>query len=111
MKKIIYTLSLATALMLGASSGSVQANEKAGKDLKTEMSLTEEQKAQRVTEIKRRVEEIKAMDKSHLSRQERKELRKELKEMKSEARAITGGGVYLSVGAIIIIILVLILIL
>jgi hypothetical protein len=50
------------------------------------------------------------MDKSNLSSQERQDLRNELKAMKKEAKAI-GGGVYLSVGAIIIIILLLILLL
>jgi hypothetical protein len=72
--------------------------------------MTEEQKATRLQEIKSRVQEIKAMDFSTLSKEDRKAVRKELKEMRKEARAI-GGGVYLSVGAIIIIILVLILIL
>lgn len=72
--------------------------------------LTEQQQAQ-VQEIQRRVEEIRSMDKSDLTRQERKELRTELREMKQQANAISGGGVYLSVGAIIIIILLLILIL
>ncbi|GAB1462552.1 hypothetical protein [Pedobacter sp.] len=48
--------------------------------------------------------------KTNLSKEERKELRKELKEMKKKANAL-GGGIYLSVGAIIIILLVLILIL
>ena len=48
------------------------------------------------------------MDKSHLSSAERKELRKELLGMKKEAKAMTSGGVYLSVGAIIIIILIII---
>jgi hypothetical protein len=65
----------------------------------------------RLQQIEARVNEIKQMDKSHLSSSERKELRKELVSMKKEAKAATGGGVYLSVGAIIIIILVLILIL
>jgi hypothetical protein len=50
------------------------------------------------------------MDKSALSRVERKALRNELLEMKKEAKAMSGG-VYLSVSAIIIILLVLILIL
>jgi hypothetical protein len=45
-----------------------------------------------------------------LSRDEKKALKAELKNLKQEARAM-GGGVYLSVGAIIIIILLLILIL
>ena len=72
--------------------------------------LTEQQQVQ-LQQIQRRVEEIKAMDKSDLTRQERKELRQELREMKGQANAIAGGGVYLSVGAIIIILLILILIL
>ena len=63
----------------------------------------------RLNEITRRVEEIKAMDLRSLSRSDRKELKKELLELKKEARVMKGG-VYLSVGAIIIIILVLILI-
>lgn len=71
--------------------------------------MTDAEKKVRAEEIKRRVYEIKEMDKSNLTRVERKELRKELKEMKKEARAIQG--IYLSVGAIIIIILLLILIL
>jgi hypothetical protein len=50
------------------------------------------------------------MDKSQLTKEERKDLRQELRSDKQEARAMSGG-VYLSVGAIIIIILLLILIL
>jgi Skp family chaperone for outer membrane proteins len=73
-------------------------------------NMTEEQKKARLEEIKARVYEIKHMDKSSLTRAERKALKKELKEMNKEARVVSGG-VYLSVGAIIIIILVLILIL
>jgi len=57
-----------------------------------------------------RLKEIKDMDKSDLSRAERKALRKEVKEIKATMKA-SGNGVYLSVGAIIIIILLLILIL
>ncbi|MET0392719.1 MAG: hypothetical protein ABW019_06240 [Chitinophagaceae bacterium] len=64
----------------------------------------------RLEQIKNRVDEIRAMDKSHMSKAEKKALRKELRTMKQEARGISGG-VYLSVGAIIIIILLLILIL
>lgn len=83
----------------------------AGKDPVKERvaKMTDEQKRVRAEEIKSRVYEIRDMDKSNLSRVERKALRKELREMKKEARAIQG--IYLSVGAIIIIILLLILIL
>jgi hypothetical protein len=57
-----------------------------------------------------RLEEIKKMDKSNMSRSEKKELRKEVKTIKANLKA-TGNGVYLSIGAIIIIILLLILLL
>lgn len=73
--------------------------------------LTEEEIALRMNQMTKRVEEIKNMDRSILSKQEKKELRNELKEMNKAAKAMGQGGVYLSVGAIIIIILLLILIL
>lgn len=57
-----------------------------------------------------RLEEIKKMDKSEMTRAEKKELRKEVRSIKAELRS-TGNGVYLSIGAIIIIILLLILLL
>jgi hypothetical protein len=57
-----------------------------------------------------RLEEIKNMDKSEMTRAEKKELRKEVRSIKSELRS-SGNGVYLSVGAIIIIVLLLILLL
>jgi TolA-binding protein len=103
MKKLIYTLTAAVMLSLSVNISTAAAKEPA-------KQLTEQQQAQ-VQEIQRRVEEIRSMDKSDLTRQERKELRTELREMKQQANAISGGGVYLSVGAIIIIILLLILIL
>src|SRR3954467_13673448 len=68
--------------------------------------MTEAQKEARVEEIKARVTEIKEMDKSKLSRADRKELKQELRSMDKESRALAGGGVYLSLAAIVIIILV-----
>ena len=68
---------------------------------------TEEPRAQQLLQ---RLEEIRDMNKSELTRLEKKSLRKEVKEIKKEMKAVKGG-VYLSVGAIIIIILLLILIL
>ncbi|TKK68499.1 hypothetical protein FC093_10265 [Ilyomonas limi] len=74
-------------------------------------NMTEAQKEARVTEIKARVQEIKDMDKSKLSSEDRKALRHELRDMNKEARAIGNGGIYISLAGILIIILVLILIL
>ena len=70
--------------------------------------MTKEQKEARLEEIKARVDEIRTMDKSTLTKEDRKALRKELREMRREAKAVTG--VYISVGALIIIILLLIII-
>jgi hypothetical protein len=72
-------------------------------------NMTAEQKEALVEQMKERVDYIKAMDKSQLTKDERKALRAELKDMKKETRVVTG--VYISVGALIIIILLLIIIL
>ncbi|MEJ2882765.1 hypothetical protein [Pedobacter sp. GR22-6] len=104
MKKVIYSLVLIFTLAISANT--VNAADRKEK-VKTEMTAEQKIQLKRITD---RVEEIKSMDKSDLSKDEKKALRKELKELKREANAM-GGGVYLSVGAIIIIILLLILIL
>jgi glutamate mutase epsilon subunit len=57
-----------------------------------------------------RLEEIKAMDKSNMTSKEKRELRKEVRSIKKSMSELSGG-VYLSVGAIIIIVLLLILLL
>ena len=57
-----------------------------------------------------RLNEIKAMDKSDMTSSEKKALRKEVKVIKSSLRD-SNSGIYLSVGAIIIIVLLLILLL
>ncbi len=55
-----------------------------------------------------RLNEIKDMDKSSLTREERKELRKEVRAMKKDIRDSGGGGLYISSGAIIVILLLII---
>ena len=57
-----------------------------------------------------RIHEIHAMDKTRLSSSEKKQLRKEVRATEKRLKE-SGGGVYLSVGAIIIIVLLLILLL
>lgn len=65
-------------------------------------------KNERSAEVMRRLEDIRGMDRSQMSSTEKQELRKELKGMKKQAKS---GGIYLSIGAVIIIILLLILLL
>lgn len=57
-----------------------------------------------------RLEEINEMDKSDLTRGEKRELRAEVRQI-DKTMALNGGGVYLSVGALIVILLLLILLL
>jgi hypothetical protein len=72
---------------------------------------TETAGAIRAQELLNRLEEIKAMDVESMTKAEKKELRKEVKSIKKEMRKINDGGVYISVGGIIIILLLLILLL
>lgn len=81
------------------------------KSKKEVAAMTPAERDARVATIIRRVEEIKAMDRSKLSREERKELKKELRSLNKEAKVFGRGGIYLSVGAILVIILILILVL
>lgn len=69
---------------------------------------TEVPKEVRAKQIEARLYEIKNMDKTNLTSADKKELRKEVKDLRKEAKS---RGIYLSIGAIIIIILLLILIL
>jgi predicted PurR-regulated permease PerM len=64
----------------------------------------------RAQQLIQRLEDIRGMNKSELTRMEKKSLRKEVKEIKKEMKTMSGG-VYLSVGAILIVILLLILLL
>ena len=64
-----------------------------------------------MTAVLNRLNEIKAMDVSALTPKERRALRKEVRQIREEVRKAETEGVYLSVGAIILIILLLILIL
>jgi hypothetical protein len=57
-----------------------------------------------------RLSEIKEMDKSKMTSSEKKQLRKEVRTLKTNLAQLNGG-VYLSVGAIIVIVLLLILLL
>lgn len=110
MKSTVKILMLALLLMSGAFYSNASVGGK-GKAVKAKAAnMTDAQKLARLEEIKLRAEEMRDMDKSTLTRAERKELRKEARDLRREARTMKGG-VYLSVGAIIIIILLLILIL
>ncbi len=58
-----------------------------------------------------RLDEINAMDKSKMSSPLKKQLRKEVRSIKSRLNSLDGGGIYLSVGALIVILILLIILL
>lgn len=112
MKSRIYALMLIVTIMF-TFGGMVLAAPTSPADLpdRKTAELTEAEIEARLEMMRARVAEIRAMDKSELTRAERRALKKELREMNQQARSWGSGGVYLSVGAIIVIILLLILIL
>lgn len=72
-------------------------------------AMTEKESAE-VQALIKRVHEINAMDRSTMSKAERKEIRKELREIKKEVKRHGGGGaVYIS-GSLLVVILVLIIV-
>src|ERR1700710_1806616 len=104
MKSKFFLPILAATLSLSAINAKAAKHEMVTKEQFAKMS--DQDKKLQVEALKERLEEIKEMDKSSLSREDRKELKQELKGLRKEARQAQG--IYLSVGAIIIIILLLI---
>jgi hypothetical protein len=100
LQALLLVLSIATTTPIFATNGT---------NGKAPITNTAEEKA-KVEVMVKRIKEIRDMDKSDLSRVERKALRKEVRDIKATLKA-SNNGVYLSVGAILIIILLLILIL
>jgi hypothetical protein len=104
MKKSVYYL-MAIALSFCICTTPVMAAERAPV---TETSVPEEIPAE-VRIMLDRLHEIKEMDKSELTRIEKKELRKEARAIKAALRT-SGNGIYLSVGALLVIIIIILLI-
>ena len=107
MKKTLITFAMIGAFITFVPQHSIADNSTTFVNKVAVIAPKQEQQAQVLLS---RLEEINAMDKSTLNSSEKKVLRKEVRQIKSQLRDI-GGGVYLSVGAIIIIILLLILLL
>lgn len=106
MKKLpLYAL--ATFMMFAVIPLQLQA---AAKTTPAAMSATKPVDSELAEALNARLVEIKEMDKSTLTRSEKRTLRQEVREIKKELKTLSGG-VYISVGAIIIVLLLLILLL
>jgi len=103
MKNTLRSLAVALLMLVSALSVSAHTN---GLPRKTTPTPQQEQ---RLLEIQARVNEIKELDKSKLTKAEKKELRQELTSLKKEARR--GGGIYISTLAIVVIVVLLVVLL
>lgn len=106
MKKVLFftflmILSLSASNLSANSSPSVS---ESAKPDKTEKNLTNEE----LNHMKSRIDEIRKMDKSNLSSEEKMEVKKELKEMKEDIRR-DGGYVYIGGGTLLLIIILIVL--
>jgi hypothetical protein len=63
-----------------------------------------------ISRLTKRLEEIDAIDKKTLTKEEKKELRGEVKEIKKEMKRV-GGGVYVSIGAALLVLILLLILL
>jgi hypothetical protein len=102
MKTLNFTRLLSLVMLLALSSPALAASHPEAAAAKTDAATA--------MRLEQRLEAIRDMDKSSLSKEEKKALRKEVKETKKQLAAMSGG-VYLSVGAVLLIALLLILLL
>lgn len=108
MKVTNYVLALALFFSADTLQATTVTNDPIEKKIE---NMTPAEKNARADQIRSRVEEIRKIDRSSLTREDRKALRKELRDLNKESKALGRGGVYLSLGGILLIILILILIL
>lgn len=88
----------------------IPAQLKAGTETSTLTMVTSKNVSDEATVLLTRLDEIKAIDKSSLNSTDKQLLRKEVRSIKRQLSAV-GGGVYLSVGAILLIVLLLVILL
>jgi len=105
MKKV-FLLALTSFVMLSVPTSYINANTDPITTTLTEIDPVD---SEIVIALNSRLSEINGMDKSGLSKSEKKSLKKETREINKELKAIGNGGVYLSVGALLIIVLLVIL--
>lgn len=108
MKKSLSKWGILALFILVGLAGNAEAAKIEKMNKKELQALSETQVQERLLLLESRVSEIQAMDVASLPTAERREVAKELREIKKQNDFLSGG-VYLSVGAIIIILLVLIL--
>jgi peptidoglycan hydrolase CwlO-like protein len=101
---IVMIFTFSSAIAFASNKDAKTDAEKSAVPVKTENKLSEEE----ISRLTKRVEEIRNMDKSDLNAKERKEMRKELKGIKENVKK-SGGTIYISGAALVLIIILVIL--
>lgn len=102
----------ALAVLLCTGTLTAEASALSNREIRENVAaMSPAEKEARAEAIKERVEEIKHTDKFKLTTAERKAMKEEMKMMRKEAKAMGGGGIYISLAGILIIILLLIILL
>ena len=109
MKKIIFLVfvtlfTLSASMVFGEDPDKNSVTEKTAVAAETEITMSDEE----IDLITKRVEEIRNMDKSDLTADEKGELKKELKDMKKDVKQ-SGGAIYIGGGTLLLIIILVIL--
>ncbi|WP_423126449.1 hypothetical protein [Gaoshiqia sp. Z1-71] len=109
MKKTIFLVLamvfvLSSSIAFASKKDRTADSEKLAVPVKTENKLSEEE----ITRLTNRIEEIRKMDKSDLTAEEKSELKSELKEMKKDVKR-SGGTIYIGGASLILIIILIIL--
>ena len=65
--------------------------------------MTPEQKQQRLQDIKARMTEIESVDRSKMSKEDRKALREEMRSLRHDSSAVSGGSLIVEVGGGVVI--------
>ena len=107
MKQLIIS---SLAIFMIAFSSPILANSGSSSNPVTPSKEISPEDAKKVETLTVRLDELKEMDKSAMTRIQKKEARKEIKEIKKELKALNGG-IYLSAGALIVIAILLIILL
>lgn len=108
MKKITFVV---MAIFLSLAFYPLQSNATSAKKVEpTSLVVAKPAETAETKALLKRIEEIDKMDKSNLKATEKKALRKEVRSIKKQLEA-TGGYVYISVGAAILIVLLIIILL
>ena len=111
MKKKVYLLAITMLLSLAALNSKASviiSNTDVGFTKDAIAKMTPDERKEHLAEVKARIREIKKIDKSQMSDEDRKQLREELRSLRHQSSDL-GGDIVIGTGAAVVVVLVLLL--